>query len=109
MKGKSKTSDLNRMYGKKFGLDQFMTVLSFILLFVIVVVPITMIIYNAFFYKGKFSLSLFTKVIFDKDNLLAMWNTVKIAIWVTIGGTIVGLFYAWLLGRSDIQIGRAHV
>lgn len=104
MKGKSKTSDLNRMYGKKFGLDQFMTVLSFILLFVIVVVPITMIIYNAFFYKGKFSLSLFTKVIFDKDNLLAMWNTVKIAIWVTIGGTIVGLFYAWLLGRSDIPM-----
>ena len=104
MKGKSKTSDLNRMYGRKFGLDQFMTVLSFILLFVIVVVPIAMIIYNAFFYKGKFSLSLFTKVIFDKDNLLAMWNTVKIAIWVTIGGTIVGLFYAWLLGRSDIPM-----
>ena len=104
MRVKSKTNDLNRMYGRKFGLDQFMTILSFILLFVIVVIPITMIIYNAFFYKGHFSLSLFTKVIFDKDNLLAMWNTVKIAFWVTIGGTIVGLFYAWLLGRSDIPM-----
>ena len=31
-----------------------------------------------------------------------MWNTIKIALLVTLIGTIVGLFFAWLLGRSDI-------
>lgn len=36
------------------------------------------------------------------DNLKAMWNTIVIALAVTLFGTIMGLFYAWLLGRSDI-------
>ncbi len=95
-------SDLAAMEGHKFGLDGIMTGLSFVLLFIIVVIPIFMIIYNAFFYQGKFDLTLFTSVIFDKENLKAMGNTVIIAVAVTIFGTIMGLFYAWLLGRSDI-------
>ncbi|MBQ7732517.1 MAG: iron ABC transporter permease [Synergistaceae bacterium] len=95
-------SDLAAMEGRKFGLDGIMTGLSFVLLFIIVVIPIFMIIYNAFFYQGKFDLTLFTSVIFDKENLKAMGNTVIIAVAVTIFGTIMGLFYAWLLGRSDI-------
>ncbi|MBQ9404927.1 MAG: iron ABC transporter permease [Synergistaceae bacterium] len=95
-------SDLAAMEGRKFGLDGIMTGLSFVLLFVIVVIPIFMIIYNAFFYQGKFDLTLFTSVIFDKENLKAMGNTIIIAVAVTIFGTIMGLFYAWLLGRSDI-------
>ena len=95
-------SDLAAMEGRKFGLDGIMTGLSFVLLFIIVVIPIFMIIYNAFFYQGKFDLTLFTSVIFDKENLKAMGNTIIIAVAVTIFGTIMGLFYAWLLGRSDI-------
>ncbi|MBR0203884.1 MAG: hypothetical protein IJQ56_05920, partial [Synergistaceae bacterium] len=55
-------SDLAAMEGRKFGLDGIMTGLSFVLLFVIVVIPIFMIIYNAFFYQGKFDLTLFTSV-----------------------------------------------
>ena len=95
-------SDLAAMEGKRLGLDGIMTLLSFILLAIIVVIPIFMIIYNAFFYQGKFDLTLFTSVIFDKENLKAMGNTIIIAVAVTIFGTIMGLFYAWLLGRSDI-------
>lgn len=99
---KQRSSELAAMEGRKMGLDQFMTGFSFILLFIIVVIPIFMIVYNAFFYKGNFDLSLFVSVIGNKDNLLAMKNTVIIAGFVTLFGTIVGLFYAWLLGRSDI-------
>ena len=87
-------SDLAAMEGKRLGLDGIMTVLSFILLAIIVVIPIFMIIYNAFFYQGKFDLTLFTSVIFDKENLKAMGNTIIIAVAVTIFGTIMGLFYA---------------
>lgn len=96
------SSDLSAMEGKRIGLDGIMTGLSFVLLAVIVVIPIFMIIYNAFFYQGKFDLTLFTSVIFDRENLKAMGNTIIIAVAVTIFGTIMGLFYAWLLGRSDI-------
>ncbi len=97
-----KNKDLAAIDGRRLGLDQLMTILSFILLAVIVVIPILMIIYHAFFYKGQFSIDLFTSQLLNKDNLASMWNTIKIAFWVTILGTIMGVFYAWLLGRSDI-------
>ena len=44
------SSDLAALEGKSFDLDKAMTIVSFILLFVIVVIPVFMIIYNAFFF-----------------------------------------------------------
>lgn len=87
---------------RRFNMDSVLTVVCFILLFIIVIIPIFMIVYNAFFDQGKFSLELFTSQMTDPKNLSAMWNTVKIALFTTIIGTIMGVFYAWLLGRSDI-------
>lgn len=106
MIGKWRKSDVARMDGGRFSLslDGVMTTLSFIILFIIVFVPIFMIIYNAFFYEHKFDIKLFVRVIGNRDNLGAMWNTIIIGFWVTVFGTIVGLFYAWLLGRSDIPL-----
>lgn len=104
MKIKRKNADLARMEGKRFGLDGIMTSLSFVLLFIVVIIPVFMILYNAFFSEGKLDIALFVKVLSDPGNLSAVWNTVKIAVLVTIFGTIMGLFYAWLLGRSDIPM-----
>ena len=101
--GKSrKTSDLAALDGATFGLDKAMTLVSFVLLFVIVFIPIFMIVYNAFFFEGRFDIEMFQNVVFSKDNVDAMTNTVIIGVAVTFFGTVVGLFYAWLLGRSDI-------
>ena len=94
--------DMARMDGKHFSLDSVLTVLSFLILVVVVVIPMVMIVYNTFFYEGKFDTSLFTQIILDPGNVAAMWNTIKIALLVTLFGTIIGLFFAWLLGRSDI-------
>ena len=88
--------------GKKFGLDRFLTILCFVILFVIVLVPVVMIFYVTFFNEGHFDLSMIKKVIIDVDNVGAMWNTIKVAAGATIIGTLMGLFFAWLLGRSDI-------
>ena len=57
---------------------------------------------NAFFFNGQFDIAMFKEVVFSADNISAMTNTVIIGLAVTVFGTIVGLFYAWLLGRSDI-------
>ncbi len=92
----------NANESRRLNMDAILTVVCFILLLIIVVIPIFMIIYNAFFEGGKFSLELFTSQMTDSKNLSAMWNTVQIAILTTIIGTIMGVFYAWLLGRSDI-------
>lgn len=97
-----KNKDLAMIDGRRFNLDQMMTVLSFVLLAIIVVIPVFMIVYHAFFYEGSFHPELFTSQLLNKDNLLSTLNTLKIAFWVTLIGTVIGVFYAWLLGRSDI-------
>ncbi|MDR1835291.1 MAG: iron ABC transporter permease [Fusobacteriaceae bacterium] len=100
----SGNGDLARLDGKKFDLDRIMTLLSFVILFIVVIIPVFMIVYNAFFFKGKPDFAMFKNVIMRKENIGAMWNTIVIAFWVTIFGTVIGLFYAWLLGRSDIPL-----
>ena len=87
---------------KRLDMDKIMTVVCFLLLLIIVVIPIVMIIYNAFFYEGKLEIGMFAEQLTEPNNLGAMWNTLKIALFTTILGTIMGVFYAWLLGRSDI-------
>ena len=87
---------------KRFNMDKVMTAVCFVLLLIIVVIPIFMIIYNAFFYEGKLEVSMFVEQLTEPNNLGAMWNTLKIAVFTTILGTVMGVFYAWLLGRSDI-------
>ncbi|MBQ2833915.1 MAG: iron ABC transporter permease [Clostridia bacterium] len=87
---------------RRINMDKLMTVICFILLFVIVIIPIFMLLYNAFFFEGKFELNMFVTQLTDSKNLAAMWNTLKIALFATVFGTIMGVFYAWLLGRSDI-------
>lgn len=93
--------------GKRFNLDKALTITTFILLIIIVIIPVFMIVFNTFFDRavtGKwhFDVSMFKTQLSDPKNLAAMWNTVKIALWTTVFGTIAGVFYAWLLGRSDI-------
>ena len=97
-----RNKDLAAIDGKRFSMDGVMTALTVVLLLVVVVIPVVSIIYNAFFFQGHFAPKLFSSQLTDAGNLAAMWNTIKIAFWVTLLGTVVGTFYAWLLGRSDI-------
>lgn len=96
--------DLARMDGKKFGVDQIMTVLCFLIMTTVVILPVVMIIYNTFWDGTKLDLDMFARVILREENLEALKNTVIIAIFATLFATIVGVFFAWLLGRSDIPL-----
>lgn len=103
MRGRGVNADLAAVDGRRrLNMDKLMTVICFILLFVIVIIPIFMIVYNAFFFEGKFELDMFVTQLTDAKNLSAMKNTLVIALLATLLGTIMGVFYAWLLGRSDI-------
>ncbi len=94
--------DMAALDGKRFGLDRILTIVCFLILAVIVLVPVVMIFYVTFIDDGRFDLSLFTSVVLNPDNVGAMWNTIKVAFGATVIGTLMGLFFAWLLGRSDI-------
>ena len=97
------SADLAAVDGRKrLNWDKLMTGICFVLLLIIVVIPIVMIIYNAFFNEGKPEVEMFVQQVTEKKNLEAMWNTLQIAVFATILGTIMGVFYAWLLGCSDI-------
>ena len=102
MKKYRRNADLAAIDGRRFSMDKVLTIVCFVLLLIIVVIPIFMIVYNAFFEEGKFNASMFVEQMTDKKNIEAMWNTLKIALLATLLGTLMGVFYAWLLGRSDI-------
>jgi len=101
-----KNSDLRRMEGKKIGIDQVLTLLCFILLIIVVVAPVGMIIYNACWdtQAHRLDLGMFKTVILQKENVGAMWNTLFVGFFATLLSTLVGVFFAWLLGRSDIPL-----
>ncbi|MDT3357818.1 MAG: iron ABC transporter permease [Spirochaetota bacterium] len=92
------------MGDRKFGLDQGLFLLSLVILVVTVLLPVLMIVIRTFFKGTQLDWHLFTQVIMAPENLSSIINTVRIAFFVTLFGTILGLFYAWLIGRSDIPL-----
>lgn len=98
--------DFLRMEGKKplFSMDKAMTVFCYIALSIFVILPVFMIIYYTFWDGTKIDFELFKSVVFQAENLTAMKNTLIIAFFATLFATVVGVFFAWLLGRSDIPL-----
>lgn len=85
-----------------FNTGQVLMALSVVILLITVALPMMMIFYNTFFNKVAFNWRMFVDVVFKYENVQAMWNTVKIAFIVTVIGTIIGVCFAWLVGRSDM-------
>jgi len=86
------------------GLDQGLYLLSLLILVITVLMPVVMIAYSTFYDGTRVDFGLFAKVVFQPENQRAIKNTVVIAFFVTVLGTVLGLFYAWLIGRSDIPL-----
>lgn len=100
---KARRSDLEKQAGMHFGLEQGLTLTSVILLAIIVVIPVVSIVLNTFWdADGKLDMATFVNVVGRSENLKAIKNTVLISVSATLGATVVGVFFAWLLGRSDI-------
>ena len=102
---------LTSMFGKetsrgdrRFGLDRIVFLLSLFILIVTVLMPMLMIVVRTFFKGTQLDCALFARVVLAPENLSAIYNTVKIGFFVTLFGTALGLFYAWLIGRSDIPM-----
>lgn len=87
---------------KKWGAAELVLILSILILVVAVVIPVILIFYNAFFIEGQFNLKDIVKVLSQQDTYEALWNSVKIAIGVTFFSTIIGVFFAWLVSRTDL-------
>ena len=97
--------DFLRLEGKRpFSLDRVMTIICYAALIFVVILPVFMIIFYAFWDGSKIDFAMFKDVLLQKANLVAMKNTLIIGVFATLLATIVGVFFAWLLGRSDIPL-----
>ncbi len=98
--------DFLKLEGKKQGLsmDKIMTIFCYVALITVVILPCFMIIYYTFWDGTKIDFEMFKSVLMQKENLAAMKNTMIIAVIATAFATLVGVFFAWLLGRSDIPL-----
>jgi iron(III) transport system permease protein len=92
--------------GTKLNLNTILMVVCFAVLAITVVAPMLLVVYYTFFHGLAFDWKLFMRVVLDPPNLKATGNTVLISFFVTLFGTLVGLFFAWLLGRSDIPLKK---
>ena len=92
---------------KKFGMAEVALIFSIAILVVVVAVPVIMIFLTAFFKDGHFNLAGVVEVLRQKDTYLALKNSLIIAFGVTLFSTIIGVFFAWLLARTDIPCKKA--
>ena len=89
-----------------FGAAQLILALSIGILVVVVAVPVLLIFLNAFWADGKFNVQDVLRVLSEPDTYQALMNSLIIAVGTTIGSTIVGTFFAWLVTRTDLPYKR---
>ena len=85
-----------------FGVAQVILFLSVAILVIVVAVPVLLIFFNAFWVNGEFNIADVAKIILEPDTYQALVNSLIIASGTTIGSTIVGTFFAWLVTRTDL-------
>ncbi|MDR2391363.1 MAG: iron ABC transporter permease [Planctomycetota bacterium] len=123
---------MNTIGGKRrFGAAEIILLLSIAVLVVVVAVPVLLILVNAFFSGGSLTLADVSaafrnrgawaaaatffrlavtsfnghdvfKVLGESDTYEALLNSLFIASGTTVGSTVVGTFFAWLVTRTDI-------
>lgn len=86
----------------KFGVAQLILFLAVGILVVVVAVPVLLIFFNAFWVDGEFNITDVIKILTEPETYQALINSLIIATGTTIGSTIVGTFFAWLVTRTDL-------
>ena len=85
-----------------FGVAQIILLISIAILVIFVAWPVLLILFNAFFVDGNFNSTDFYNVLTEPETFQALKNSLIIASMTTIGSTIVGTFFAWLVTRTDL-------
>ena len=89
-----------------FGVAQIILFLSIAILVVVVAFPVLLILFNAFWVEDHFNFSGAIEILKEPETFNALINSLIIAGMSTIGSTIVGTFFAWLVTRTDMPHKR---
>ncbi|MEI7429003.1 MAG: iron ABC transporter permease [Betaproteobacteria bacterium] len=90
----------------RFGTAQILFGLSVAILVIVVAVPMLLIFFNAFWVDGHFNVADVVKVLQQPETYKALLNSLVLSVGVTITGTIVGTFFAWLVTRTDLPFKK---
>ncbi len=95
---------MNQTHQKKstFGMAELLLWVSVAVLVIVVVVPVALIFFNAFWVNGSFNIKDTLHILTEGDTYEALFNSLFIAIGVTIMSTTIGTFFAWLVTRTDL-------
>lgn len=85
-----------------FGVAQIILFLSIAILVIVVAFPVLLILFNAFWVDGEFNLAATLQILRQPETYAALVNSLIIATMSTVGSTIVGTFFAWLVTRTDL-------
>ena len=89
---------------KDKGVAELLLALSVLVLVVVVAIPMILIFWNALFVEGAFNLADIIQVLSQPDTYEALRNSIVIAAGVTFMSTILGVFFAWLVSRTDLPM-----
>jgi len=89
-------------YIKSMGIAEMLLALSVLVLVVVVAIPVLLIFWTALVVDGQLNVKDIVKVLSEPDTYEALRNSVVIAAGVTILSTIIGVFFAWLVSRTDL-------
>jgi iron(III) transport system permease protein len=98
---------MSRTAAPVIGTPQILFGLAVAILVIVVAVPVLLIFFNAFWVNGHFNVADVIKVLKEPDTYKALLNSLFLASGVTITGTIVGTFFAWLVTRTDLPFKGA--
>jgi iron(III) transport system permease protein len=90
----------------RFGTPEILFGLSVAVLVIVVAVPMLLIFFNAFWVDGHFNVVDVVNVLRQPETYQALGNSLVLSVGVTITGTIVGTFFAWLVTRTDLPFKK---
>jgi iron(III) transport system permease protein len=89
-------------YLKGIGIAEILLALSVLILVVVVAVPVLLILWTALFVDGSLNTKDIINILSQPDTYEALRNSIVIAAGVTFLSTIIGVFFAWLVSRTDL-------
>jgi iron(III) transport system permease protein len=90
-----------------FGAPQVLFALAVAILVIFVAVPVLLIFFNALWVDGRPNIADMARVLGEPETYKALVNSLILAGGVTVTGTIVGTFFAWLVTRTDLPFKGA--
>ena len=87
---------------KKFGMAEFIFLLSVLILVVIVALPVVFIFWTSFIVDGHLNMKAVMDTIMQEETFQALKMSIMIAACVTVTCTFVGTLFAWLVTRTDL-------